>query len=74
MTDDEKARIEKAATEKALKEAQWESRIKDLEDSMENIENAVKDAVKWFFRALWGGVAYIFTQIASVLLSGGWPK
>lgn len=70
MTDDEKARIEKAATEKALKEAQWESRIKDLEDSMQNIENAVK----WFFRALWGGVAYIFTQIASVLLSGGWPK
>jgi hypothetical protein len=66
MTDDEREKIRADA----LKEANLESRLKSVEDALSNIEGAVK----WFFRALWGGIAYLLTQVASVLFNGGWPK
>lgn len=66
MTDDE----ERAIRDKVLKEANLESRLKAVEDSLTGIENAVK----WFFRAIWGGVAYLLTQVAAVFFNGGWPK
>ncbi len=66
MTDDEREKIRADA----FKEANLESRLRLVEEGLSNIEGAVK----WFFRALWGGVAYILTQIASMLFNGGWPK
>lgn len=66
MTEEEKDRIKA----EAFKEANLEQRLKAMEDAMGNIEGAVK----WFFRAIWGGVAYLLTQIASFLFSSGWPK
>ena len=66
MTDEERDRIKA----EAFKEANLEQRLKSVEDSIGGIERAVT----WFFRAIWGGVAYLLTQIASFLFSNGWPK
>lgn len=66
MTDDEREKIRA----EAFKEANMEERLKALEEGFSDI----RGAVTWFFRALWGGVAYILTQIAQWVFSGGWPK
>jgi hypothetical protein len=70
MNEDERRQIEADATAKAFKDANLEHRLKSVEDAISSIEGAVK----WFFRALWGGVAYLLTQVAQWLLGGGWPK
>jgi hypothetical protein len=66
MTDDEREKIRA----EAFKEASLEERLKALEEGFSDILGGVK----WFVRAVWGGVAYILTQIAQWLFSGGWPK
>lgn len=66
MTPEEEDRIRA----KAFQDANLESRLKALEDGMSSIESAIK----WFFRAIWGGVVYLLTQVAQWLFSGGWPK
>lgn len=66
MTDEEREKI-RAET---LKEANLESRLKAVEEAIDDIERAVK----WFFRALWGGIVYLLTQVAAILFNGGWPK
>ena len=66
MNEEEKSRIKA----EAFKEANIDQRIKALEDGF----NEFRGALKWFFRALWGGIAYLVTQIVSFLFSNGWPK
>lgn len=66
MTPEEEDRIRA----KAFQDANLENRLKALEDGMSSIEKAIK----WFFRAIWGGVVYLLTQVAQMLFSGGWPK
>lgn len=66
MTDDEKEKIRA----EAFREANLEGRLKSVEEAIAGIEGAVK----WFFRALWGGVAYLLTQVAQWFLGGEWPK
>ena len=66
MTDEEREKIRA----EAFKEANLEGRLKAVEESIA----AIEAAVKWFFRALWGGVAYLLTQVAQWIFSGGWPK
>ena len=66
MNDEEREKIRA----EAFKEANLEGRRKSVEEAIAAIETAVK----WFFSALWGGVAYLLTQVAQWLFSGGWPK
>lgn len=66
MIDEEREKIRA----EAFKEANLETRLKAVEDGFED----VRTAIKWFFRAIWGGVAYLLTQVAQWLFSGGWPK
>ncbi len=66
MNDEEREKIRA----EAFKEANLEGRLKSVEEAIAAIETAVK----WCFRALWGGVAYLLTQVAQWLFSGGWPK
>ena len=66
MNDEEREKIRA----EAFKEANLEGRLKSVEEAIAAIETAVK----WFFRALWGGIAYLVTQIVSFLFSNGWPK
>lgn len=66
MTDEEREKIRA----EAFKEANLERRLKAVEEAIA----AIEAAVKWFFRALWGGVAYLLTQVAQWIFSGWWPK
>lgn len=66
MNDDEREKIRA----EVLKEANLENRLKAVEEALSGIQGAVK----WFIRAIWGGVAYLLTQVAQLLFSGGWPK
>ena len=66
MNDEEREKIRA----EAFKEANLEGRLKSVEEAIAAIETAVK----WCFRALWGGVAYLLTRVAQWLFSGGWPK
>ena len=70
MTNEEKDRIEKAARDKAFQEANLENRLKAVEEAVDSFQGALK----WFFRAIWGGIAYLLTQVASGFSSGWWPK
>ena len=63
MDEEERKRIEAAATEKA----DLANRVKFLEGEVVKLQAAIA----WGTRAIWGGVAYLITQLWTFISQGG---
>lgn len=63
MDEDERKRIEAAATEKA----DLANRVKTLEGDVVKLQTAIT----WGTRAIWGGVVYLAAQLWTFISQGG---
>ena len=63
MDDDERDRIVK----KAREEAGIENRLRNAEDEIKEI----RVMMTWVVRGIWGGAAYLATELVKFILQGG---
>jgi hypothetical protein len=77
MTDDERDRIARAAKEEeklAGRVSASERDTQSLTTRVVALEKKIESFVTWVFRAIFGAIAYLMTQIITYFANGGMPK